>query len=118
MVTVPRSAWEAMEARLAAVERHLGREETSDGTAAVSQLVNGEVRTDRRGMLKHGALLAAGAAVGGTALMAAQAGPASATTGTMMYGNTNNAGAADTTLESTSSNFVLDVFNLSTGSSG
>jgi hypothetical protein len=70
--------------------------------------------TGRRGLLKHGALLAAGAVAGGTALVVAAASPAEATTGNMQYGVYNDAGTDETSLDS-SSDATLTLSNSGTG---
>jgi hypothetical protein len=108
VVQVSRGVWEAMEARLTELEHAVG------GGAKAAVASSAGVLTDRRDLLKHGALLAAGAMAGGTALVMAQAGPAEATTGTMRFGATNNAGASTTTLKSTD-NPTLQVVNTAGG---
>ncbi len=75
---VPRGVWEAMGGAAGA---HLG-ERSGSSSAAVDGSGHGDGLTDRRGVLKHGALLAAGAVAGGAALVAARAGPAAAVNGT------------------------------------
>ena len=98
MVQVPRSEWEEMKARLDSLEQRVGSPMPAGGPAAG---VDG--LTDRRGLLKHGAMLAAAAAAGGTALVAVQASPAAATTGAMQFGATNDAGTDSTTLQAATS---------------
>jgi hypothetical protein len=101
VVEVSRARWEAMEARMGQLEAALGlRGGEGPGSAT-------DGRTDRRGLLKHGAMLAAGALAGGTALAATQVAPASASTGGMQYGTLNNAGADQTDLVSGSVEYVM-----------
>jgi len=70
----------------------------------------GETVTDRRQLLKHGALLAAGAVAGGAALVASQAAPAGAASGDpMVLGTAMNAGSSNTSIGSTSSSGTLTV---------
>ena len=63
--------------------------------------------TSRRHLLR----LSGAAAVGAAAAVVAGTGAAEATTGTMQYGNTNNAGADETELSGSSSLFTLRVTN-------
>jgi hypothetical protein len=110
-VRVPRDEWEAMKARLAALERLVDvRTDVAIERDAVpserprgqeTSVASGQSRTDRRGLLKQGAVLAAGAVTGGVVLVAAQAAPAAATTGAMQFGAANDAGNAVTSLTST-----------------
>jgi hypothetical protein len=109
---VPRGEWDAMRAEVAELRRSMPRSPTPVLSQSQS---DGEGRTDRRGLLKRGAMLAAAAAAGGTALVAAQASPAAATTGTMQFGISNDAGTAQTTLTSTDANITLEVRNTGSG---
>jgi hypothetical protein len=74
-VEVARAEWEAMKARLDNLEQSQATATPSVGKPGGMGL------TDRRGLLKHGALLAAAAAAGGSALVAAQAAVAATTAG-------------------------------------
>ncbi len=112
VVEVPRAVWEAIEARLAQLEHAVGVGAKAPVAAAADGL------TDRRGLLKHGAVLAAGAVAGGAALVAAQAAPAAATTGTMQYGTSNNAGSDHTDLFSSSIDYVLGLHMTTTEGTG
>ena len=112
VVEVPRAVWEAIEARLAQLEHAVGVGAKAPVAAAADGL------TDRRGLLKHGAVLAAGAVAGGAALVAAQAAPAAATTGTMQYGTSNNAGSDHTDLFSSSTDYVLGLHMTTTEGTG
>jgi hypothetical protein len=98
MVSVPREQWEAIEARLAGLERR------SAGESHQLPPNGGDRRTDRRGLLKHGAMLAAGAVAGGAGLVAAQATPAAAANGDpLTLGSTSNTATAATELTVTGS---------------
>jgi hypothetical protein len=108
MVQVPRREWEALRAEVAELQRTVHR--SSDPRPPL-----GDGRTDRRGLLKHGAMLAASAAAGGALTMVAEAQPAAATTGTMSYGQDNNAGADSTLLYSTNSGSTLGLTNYGDG---
>ena len=117
-IRVPAAEWEAMKARLAALERLVdertpiaieGQVTGTEGAGPANP--PGQGRTNRRGLLKQGAVLAAGAVTGGVALVAAQAAPAAAATGTMQYGTANNAANAETTLTSTSIDATLGLAN-------
>ena len=117
MVQVPRREWEDLKAQVAELRR-LG-DRTADEPRTIgpraseppAQAIGG--LTGRRGLLKHGAMYAAAAAAGATALVA-QASPAGATSGTMVYGVNNNAGNDTTTLQS-SGNPTLTVANTAGG---
>ena len=110
-VRIPASEWEAMKTRLAQLERAIGATTVADPAAV------GEVRTDRRGLLKHGALLAAGAVAGSAALVVSQAAPAAAASGdTMVLGTSMDAGTGSTDL--TSSAFVATLNTANTGTIG
>ena len=68
-----------------------------------------ERRTGRR------ALLLGALGLGAAAVSLGSAEPADATTGTMQYGNSNDAGSAATTLTSSNTGWTLDVVNANTG---
>ena len=88
MVQVPRREWEAMHGtnrRPSRVRTPAAPRWPSPASGRWAGL------TGRRGVLKHGAMLMAGAVVGASALVVAEAGPAEATTGTTKFGATNNA---------------------------
>jgi hypothetical protein len=92
LVQVPRSEWEAMKARMAGLERLVAAPTAASDPA-------GDGRTDRRGLLKHGAVLAAGVVAGSGALMAASASPAAAASGdSLILGADNDAGNHSTIL--------------------
>jgi hypothetical protein len=110
VVQVPRGEWEALKAAVAELQRAVRP------SSASGQLVD-DGRTDRRGLLKHGGLLVAGALAGGTALVTSQASPAAATTGTMQFGAVNDAGSDSTELKATSSGTTLFVVNSGFGGS-
>ncbi len=99
-VQVPRARWEAMEARLAELERRLvGSAGTTLGDPGAAESL---ARTDRRGLLKHGAVLAAGAVAGGAGLALAGAQPAAADTIPSVLAGVNNLTNAATEIESES----------------
>src|SRR5262245_43793509 len=64
-------------------------------------------RVSRRGLLAKGAAVA----VGGIGVAAIHATPAQASTGTMMYGTSNNAGNDQTELDSTTTFSTLAAYN-------
>ena len=101
VVQIPRGEWEALKAEVAELQRAVHR-----SPGPVPQDSDG--RTDRRGLLKHGAVLAAGAVAGGAALAVGAAEPASASTGTMVYGTAMNAGTDQTNLLSSNSGGTLE----------
>ncbi len=105
MVAVTRAEWEAMEARLAAMERRL-----AGGHASASSDQPGDGRTDRRGLLKHGAMLAAGAVAGGAVAMAAGGSPAEAANGaSLVLGSVGNGATVATGLEVTGSEVIYGI---------
>jgi len=108
-VMVPLSEWEAMKSQLAELQRMVGLQHRP-GVGVVS-----EALTDRRHLLKHGAVLAAGAVAGGAALAAARAGPAAAATGDVMHlGDTAmDAGISTTSVTSSASEQTLRAINTS-----
>ncbi len=110
MVSVPRTAWESMEARLAEMERRLG---VGAGPASGDTGI-AEVLSDRRSLLKRATLLGMGAVAGGAVLAVGAADPAAASTGNMVYGTSMNAGTDDTSLQS-SSEATFSVTNTSNG---
>jgi hypothetical protein len=114
MVSVSRSEWAALLARVALLESR-SEATVAPGVVPSGTDVSAGRSTDRRGLLKQGAKLAAGAVVGGAALVAAQAGPADANTGAMMYGAVNTSGSDSTALSSTNSSETLLVSNLGLG---
>ena len=69
VVTVPRAEWQGIKAELA----ELRREVRSSRESMV--VPSSEAVTDRRHVLKHGAMLAAGAVTGGMAVAVSQATP-------------------------------------------
>ncbi len=113
MVQVPRSRWQAMEARLARLEEAAGGSSASrsenEGRSSLVGL------TGRRGLLKHGAVLAAGAVAGAGVLAVSQASPAAATTGALQYGIQNGAGDDPTGLISGSDECTLALTNIGSG---
>jgi hypothetical protein len=82
-----------------------------DGETPAEAADGGNRHLSRRGVFKLAGAAAAGAA--GASLLAAE--PAGATTGTMMFGEGNFAGADGTSLGSSNVNFTLDLFNDSSG---
>jgi hypothetical protein len=114
MVQVPRGEWELLKERLAVLERAVEAGATDGQRAAASKPAD-DGRTDRRGLLKHSAMLAAGAVAGGGLLAATQASPAAASTGGLQYGVTNNSLGDPTTLYSSSDNFTLSLINTANG---
>ena len=113
MVQVPRRRWEAMEARLARLEEAAGGASASTNDNGGRSLVGG--LTGRRGLLKHGAILAAGAVAGGGVLAVSQASPAAASTGVLQYGIQNGAGDDPTGLISGSDECTLALTNIGSG---
>ncbi len=114
MVRVPRREWELLKERLAVLEQTVGGR--ADGARGAVVLKPTDVgRTDRRGLLKHGVILAAGAVAGGGVLAVAQASPAEASTGGLQYGATNNSLSDPTTLYSSSDYYTLSLINTGNG---
>ena len=96
VVAIPRAEWQEIKAELAALRREVrSRRESSTAPSA-------EAVTDRRQVLKHGAILAAGAVTGGVALAVSEVTPAAATINTMQYGTTNDSATDGTVLNSAS----------------
>ena len=104
MVSVPRGEWEALkrlEERVSRLERGPAAEaeETTPGLTA-------DGRTDRRGLLKHGAMLAAGAVVGGAGLAVAAAQPAAADGPYVLLGNESYAQSSTEVESATGFGFI------------
>jgi hypothetical protein len=105
MVAVPRAEWEALKAQVAelanaatAGHQHEGRRERADGVV------------DRRGLLRQGAMLAAGAVAGGGAAMVVGASPAAAANGAnLVLGSGSNTASAATGLEVTGTSSVYGI---------
>lgn len=99
MVQVTRADWEAMQGRLARLEQATGL----TGGASVPASPDGACaggRTDRRGLLKHGALLAAGAVAGSAVAVVSQAAPAAAANGdSVELGSSGNSATQATGIE-------------------
>ncbi len=94
-VEVTRADWEAMQARMARLEQAAGlREPAPVATSPTDR------RTDRRGLLRHGAVLAAGAAAGAAVAVVGQAAPAEAANGSnLVLGSGSNVATAATGME-------------------
>ena len=101
MVAVTRAEWEAMQREREAMHARLARLEQAAGlSGGASMPSTTDRRTDRRGLLKHGVLLAAGAVAGSAVAVVSQAAPAEAANGSnLVLGSNSNSASAVTGLE-------------------
>ena len=96
MVEVPRHEWEAMKSAVAELQGIVrGR-----GDGAAPPTATDDARTDRRGLLKHGAWLAAGAVAASAVAVVSQAAPAEAANGSnLVLGSSSNSATQATGVE-------------------